>query len=70
MDVIETCTITSVHICIRPWAQDRWGSLPVLVEVEGKSRQDEGKEGDEDGRRHGAAVSVGVGQVGRRGDGA
>lgn len=42
-------------------------SLPVLVEVEGKSRQDEGKEGDKNGRRHGAAVSVGVGQVRRYG---
>lgn len=39
----------------------------MLVEVEGKSRQDEGKKRDEDGRRHRAAVCVMVRQVRRRG---
>lgn len=39
----------------------------MLVEVEGKSRQDEGKERDEDSCRHRAAVCVRVGQVRRRG---
>lgn len=39
----------------------------MLVEVEGESREDEGKERDEDGRCHRAAVCIGVGWVHRHG---
>lgn len=42
----------------------------MLVEVEGKSGQDEGKERDEDGCCHGAAVCVGAGWIHRHRHGA
>lgn len=39
----------------------------MLVKVEGKSRQDESKERDQDGCCHRAAVGVGAGGIDRHG---